>query len=178
MIIWWQMRQWNLLISPFSFKNDTLKKWHFGLITSKKGFKNKLKTVLRAERKDWLMELKWEKKEFMTTDDIFPPKKGVYKAESSHVSRQLKLVSKTEKEEEGEEMKRRSVTSRAVLSMWSHHLTVWPLRLSLKEWSRGCFPSVLSERRLSDLLTDDSVSRRYRHSCLHRFVDLCWSSVL
>lgn len=85
MIIWWQMRQWNLLISPFSFKNDTLKKWHFGLITSKKGFKNKLKTVLRAERKDWLMELKWEKKEFMTTDDIFPPKKVFIKL-SLHTS--------------------------------------------------------------------------------------------
>lgn len=178
MIIWWQMRQWNLLISPFSFKNDTLKKWHFGLITSKKGFKNWIENCAQSWKKGLTDGVKVRKERVHDHRWYFPPKKGVYKAESSHVSRQLKLVSKTEKEEEGEEMKRRSVTSRAVLSMWSHHLTVWPLRLSLKEWSRGCFPSVLSERRLSDLLTDDSVSRRYRHSCLHRFVDLCWSSVL
>lgn len=53
------------------------------------------------------------------------PKRVLIKLiESSHVGRQLKLVSKTEKEEEGEEMKRRSVTSRAVLSVQSHHLTV------------------------------------------------------
>ena len=32
---------------------------------------------------------------------------------------------------------------------------------SLKEWSWGCFPSSPCDRRLSDVLTDDSVGLRY-----------------
>lgn len=105
----------------------------------------------------------WKKMTINKVDWIFTSQRAAEAGRSERVD--------GEEEEEGD-----SIYETSGLSQRSHHQTLWPLEQSLKEWSGGCFSSFTCDRRLNNLLTDDSPGLRYQLQTrtLHLSAEFCW----